>query len=457
MRTVLAFVPALAAALLAACSDAPEEGTAVAALQRPAAAGDQLFNRALPHTNGRSCATCHVEDAHTTLKPTNVAARLLADASDPLFDPLDADDPTAATPTYRHLQAGLVRVTLRLPDNVDLIDPFGAVVTGPDRTIAVWRGVPTVENTAMTAPYQLDGRNATLEVQALGALRSHSQITKDPPAALIEKIADYERAEFSSPSAAAVFAAMNGGPPAPAPSFAPGSPEAWGQALFQQGCAPCHGGPTQTKILDPAVTQVLHPELHADGTIDLGTLSNGAVGPAKQRMDQDRNGFLNIGIAFGTYLGQVGLFPNATGVDFPQYRLRFYKDAARTQQDVDLPPAFLDPATGQPFDPPRIGPNLAPQAFTTDPGRCLITGNPVDFEAFDVPQLYGIKDTEPYFHDNSAPDLRAVLDIYSRFILPQLPSLGLPRKVFHDPATHLPPDALTEEEKDALIAYLNQL
>lgn len=55
---------------------------------------------------------------------------------------LDADDPAAAEPTFEHLKKGLIRVVLPLPDNMDVIDVDGAVITPADRSISVWRGVP---------------------------------------------------------------------------------------------------------------------------------------------------------------------------------------------------------------------------------------------------------------------------------------------------------------------------
>ena len=51
---------------------------------------------------------------------------------------------------------------------------------------------------------------------------------------------------------------------------------------------------------------------------------------------------------------------------------------------------------------PIVGPNFLPQLWSTDPGRAAITGDPADFEAFDVPQLRGIANTAPYFHDGRA-------------------------------------------------------
>jgi hypothetical protein len=79
---------------------------------------------------------------------------LQANPDDPLFSPLDADDPDAAEPTFAHLAKELVRVVLPLPDNMDAIDFEGNVVTAADRSIFVWRGVPSVANTAVTGPYQ---------------------------------------------------------------------------------------------------------------------------------------------------------------------------------------------------------------------------------------------------------------------------------------------------------------
>jgi len=134
--------------------------------------------------------------------------------------------------------------------------------------------------------------------------------------------------------------------------------------------------------------------------------------------------------------------PNLTGVAFPQYRIRFYTDATRTQARVDMPPL-----------PPGIGPSLAPEPFSVDPGRALISGDPIDWEGFDVPQLRGVGKTAPYFHDNSAPDLRSLLDIYSRFILPADPVLNLPA-VFAPEGPGLPPESLSPTQKTQLMAFL---
>src|SRR6478735_11154301 len=193
-------------------SGAESVASAVSANQA-ARQGEALFETAFPGTNGRSCASCHVRADHAVLNPAHVAVTLASNPSDPLFNRLDADDPTAAVPTYEHLKKGLVRVVLTLPDNMDTLDPFtGLVNTPPDRKIAVWRGVPTVENTAITAPYQYDGRKGTLQEQAQGAITAHSQGGTVAQADL-DAIAAFQLEQFSSDRAEKVAKKMAKGVP----------------------------------------------------------------------------------------------------------------------------------------------------------------------------------------------------------------------------------------------------
>ncbi|MFY0539453.1 hypothetical protein [Nannocystis pusilla] len=86
----------------------------------------------------------------------------------------------------------------------------------------------------------------------------------------------------------------------------------------------------------------------------------------------------------------------------------------------------------------------------------MITGRPGDFEAFDVPTLRGIARTAPYFHDNSAGELYAVVTFYSQFVLGRFAPLDLPH--IHPPEHEGgQPESLTPEQKSDLIAFLNRL
>jgi cytochrome c peroxidase len=50
---------------------------------------------------------------------------------------------------------------------------------------------------------------------------------------------------------------------------------------------------------------------------------------------------------------------------------------------------------------------------TFDPGLGLITGKVEDIGRFKVPQLRGVKNNAPYFHDNSAATLEEVVDYFN--------------------------------------------
>lgn len=426
--------------------------------------GRKLFETALPGTNGRSCATCHVLSEHTALSVENVEARFAANPQDPLFHPLDADDPTAAQLTFDHLRKGLVRVVLPLPPNMDVIDLAGNVVTPADRKIAVWRGVPTVENTAPTGPYQLDGRAANLSVQAQSAITAHSE---GPIVAAhkLDQIAAFERDQFSSPRARFVAKLLELGVPRdqipiPERMMHLSAKERRGRDVYELACAPCHGGPTTHQIVNRTVRDALFFALRPNGNIIYDVAPGQEPTP---RLAPHVGEFLNIGIGLLSGYGQMGLLPmfNDT-VELPRYRFRFYTDGTRTKRVTDLPPIPVT-ASGDPDDltpaldergAPIVGPSQGVQWFSTDPGRAAITGDPLDFEAFDVPQLRGIAHTAPYFHDNNSATLQDVVDLYSRFML-QFPPLNLPP--VHPPEIPGLPESLSVQQKQDLLAFLNRL
>ena len=427
--------------------------------------GRRLFEKALPSSNGRSCATCHVLGEDTTLHPESVAARFARDPTDPLFQRLDADDPEAPTPRFEHLKKGLIRVVLPLPDNMDLIDFDGNVTTPPERTIEVWRGVPSVADTAFTGPYQLDGRQATLEGQAQAAITNHSRGPKLLRHEL-EQLADFERQTFSSPRAWFVSRLVDYGLPLgeiPVPEkFAPlNAKETRGLEVYERACQACHGSATTDRIIDRDVHDVAFPELKADGNVRFEMVAGKPVPVLRPRPDDE---FLNVGFGFGSYAGQLGKAKVFNSdVELPRYRFRFYSDATREHALVDLPPVPVT-QSGDPFDfrpqldaqgAPIVGPNLTPQLFSTDPGRAAISGDPADFEAFDVPPLRGIARTAPYYHDNSIETLEEVIDNYSRFVLRAIPPLRLSMHPPENPDT--PPEALSREEKGDLLAFLRRL
>lgn len=432
----------------------------------PTVTVEPLFKEAFQGTNGRSCATCHVPEDNFTLTPDHVAKLLATDPQDPLFAAIDADDPDAETLTFEHLKKGLVRVWLPLPDNMDVIDDAGNVTTPADRRIFVWRGVPSIADVALTAPYQLDGRVPTLEEQAQGALTGHSEGGSASKAEL-GRIAEFERGVFSSDRAREVAEQLASGV-----SFdevtdveammALTPAEERGREVYEKVCASCHGGADKATIVDRAVHDLAFPALKPDGTVLFEVPATDP--PTPVLASQPENEFINIGSAMENFLVALGATEHESftkDVSYPAYRFRFYKDASRTEVIADLPPAV---PPGDPFsavDPdgnPVTGPNLFVQFFTTDPGRAVITGSPYDFEAFDIPTLRGVAKTAPYWHNNISETLEDVVELYSDHLLSKFPSLTLPGEKEPDPDGDIgPPEALTRAQKSDLVAFLRRL
>jgi cytochrome c peroxidase len=327
--------------------------------RQEAALGALRFFLPFPNSNGRSCATCHRVEDNFGLTPATVEARYQSlqarrrrdpNADDPLFRSIDADDFDQDFTTLR--TKALVRVVLPLPLNVKLADDPSAT------TVAVWRSVPTVVNTAVTAPYQFDGRLVVLEDQALSALRAHSEITGDPTSKALSQIASFQRSLFTSKGVWELAMALKAGATPPDPEPPLNDLEKQGKTTFTQFCASCHGGPTLTVNSDARFLPVP------------------ARGPAP-----GAQAFVNI------------------SVQTPRPAVPFFDG---------LPTAGLPTRTYI-----VTLPNGATQTVvTSDPGRGLITGDIREFGRFDVPTLFGVSKTAPYFHDNSAATLEQVIDHY---------------------------------------------
>ncbi|WP_240486672.1 cytochrome c peroxidase [Hyalangium minutum] len=295
-------VGAIALVAMGACHTDKEEEP-----QRSNLTGKQLFEQPFPGTNGRSCASCHVPENHFTLTPDHVARLLETNPDDPLFNAIDADDPTAETLTFEHLKKGLVRVWLTLPDTMDLIDDEGNVTTPPDRRLFVWRAVPSIADTAMSAPFQLDGRMATLEEQAQAAITGHSE-GGTVSASELERIAAFQRDVFSSNRARTVAEHLASGvDPAGVPDVEDerslSLAEQRGREVYEAACAACHGGATKGTLTNREVHDALFPALRPDGTV-LHEVPATAPPTPVLTAAQDTT-FLNIRSAFVTYLGQV--------------------------------------------------------------------------------------------------------------------------------------------------------
>jgi cytochrome c peroxidase len=381
--------------------------------------------------NGRSCADCHMATDHFQLSPADVEARFRLlqlrrlwdpDADDPLFRPIDADDfrtnGQSAADFTNLRKNGLVRVVLPLPPNVRLIDP--ATNQPSSETVAdVWRAVPSVNDVKLTGPdganawprgpnetggYQLDGRVGTLQEQALGALVNHAQIQNPPPQQLLDDLASFQRVLFTNHRVRQVADAVTAGTVPPDPDPPLNELEQQGKAVFERACAHCHGGAGQSTT-QPPVVRFHDISSQCPRPVDTVVPARFAFAPCAPGLERNARTY-EITLANGT-------------------RVR------RT---------------------------------SSDPGRALLTGfvggaPPTDdWNKFDVPGLRGIRNTAPYFHNNSAATLEEVVDHYIEFFK---------RVRVTAPPTLVPPVASTDgvhfdrqptpEERSALLAYLRRL
>jgi cytochrome c peroxidase len=386
--------------------------------------------------NGRACADCHMLSDSFQLSPANAEARYqelqqrrLANprADDPLFRPVDANDYRVNGDNaidYSNLREhALIRITLPLPANAQLIDRATGQPSS-ERSVDVWRAVPTVNNVKLTGPdalnpwargpnpsggYQLDARFGTLQEQALGALLAHAEIQVAPPPRFLDDLSAFQSVLFSSRGVRELSEAIDAGlSPLPDPDPPLNEVEQAGKVVFTRACGQCHGGPGQSTPQTPAV------RYH-----DISTTCPRPVdpGPAPRFVFKPCPASLAGNIR--TY---VFTMPDGSTV---------------TRSSSDPGRALL---TGFVLPPP------APPA--TD-----------DWNKFDVPSLRGISRTAPYFHNNSADSLEEVVDHYTAFftrVLLNVPTgKPLPPAISTDGKN--PDRPPTPDEIPSLLAYLRKL
>ena len=198
-----------------------------------------LFRHETFDGNGRTCQTCHTKSSGA-LSPAQVEAAWADDPDGPLFRALDSDDGTGAS--YNRLREdATVLVNIPLPDGWTLADDPTAT------TVTFQRGIPTIVNTAALDPVLMyDGRNATLQEQAHGAINAHAEPGRQPTDPELDAIAAFQQSNrFFSNKDLRKWAKGT----KPAPELPPGTTDAeirgreWMVPSVEGVCSHCHGGP----------------------------------------------------------------------------------------------------------------------------------------------------------------------------------------------------------------------
>jgi cytochrome c peroxidase len=313
--------------------------------------GKKLFQQETFGGNGRTCQTCH-SDATGTVSPQDAAKRFLADPNDPLFVHDGSDDGQGHGVT-RMLSSATVLVTIPLPPNVKLADDPAAT------SVTLRRGIPTLFNTPALDPVlMLDGRQPSLEDQAMGAIRDHAQNILAPSAEDLHNIAEFQKTNqfFSSPA----FKNFANGKAAPGLPQGRTASEKRGRVFFED--------------LPPNPAEGFRP----------GLCAHCHSGPLQNMTNEFVDDFIAPGIPAGLRFFSIGVSEfNTAGNPVRNY--------------------IVNPGPGQVVLP------------SPDPGRALVTGQLQDFNSFKISPLPGIRNTAPYFHDNSAKTLEDVAAHYANF------------------------------------------
>jgi hypothetical protein len=333
-------------------------------------------------SNQRACITCHQPSNAMSLAAATVRERWVAtEGHDAVFAAVDGsncpDLPQASMASHSLLLSrGLIRIFLPWPSKatpdfkLDVVrDPTGcnnSPVYGLHSAhprVSVYRRPRMVANFKYASQLSLmaDGREPSLESQAITAAFVHEEAQTHPTVAQLRQIIDFERQVFAAQTADDRGGLLGGigplgteslaggraprfsGEIAPASSFAlwkqPDTVDvqrsfrasvARGNELFADRCASCHAA-------------------GATGAMDIGT-TNQPYAPE--------------------------------AADLPLFRVTCNADG-------------------------RV-------IYTQDPGRALITGKCSDVGAIVMQQLRGLSARAPYFSNGSAATLRDVVEFYDR-------------------------------------------
>jgi hypothetical protein len=378
-------------------------------------------------TNGRSCASCHVQGEGWTITPRGVQARFLRTAgTDPIFRTNDgSNSPNAdvsTTPARRNaysmlLTKGLIRVGIGIPDSAEfelaaVDDPYGYASS---RELSLFRRPLPTTNLKFLSTVMWDGRetfkDATstdciasstncfasihfdLADQSNGATAGHAQAAQPLTQAQRESIVAFETDLFT----AQVFD-WRAGPLSD--DGARGGPVALAAQDFYFGINDTLVGDYRTRAPFTPIGMTLFDSWAQAGAARAAIARGQVLFDTKPIRIRGVKG-LNDDLAVEEIAGTCTTCHNAPNVgdhSIPMPLDVGIADAARRTPDLPLY-TLRNKATGETLQ-------------TTDPGRALITGKWKDIGRFKGPILRALATRAPYFHNGMAQDLGAVVDFY---------------------------------------------
>ena len=364
-------------------------------------------------SNGRSCVTCHQPTSAMSLSVDLIRIRWAeTGGKDPLFAAIDGSNcpnlPQEKEASHSLLlERGLFRIALPWPPvsaSGQLVKPDFRIDVVRDPTdcnknpssISVYRRPRVAANLQYIAlptgvTLTADGRDLTLQSQAISAALTHEQASAAPTPAQLKQIEDFERQLFMA--------------------------QQWDVL----------GGP----LAEPGGPALLGADNLASGVAGTGAVP--AAGNLAASFDPWRNlSAPNLAIRQRAFresaLRGVGLFASrefrlADGRQVTCatcHRSGINRSIANVFADIgttNLPTAKESPElplfriTCNAAAPPH--PQLGRAFLTQDPGRALITGKCADVGSILMQQFRGLSARAPYFSNGFAGDLTELVDFYN--------------------------------------------
>lgn len=345
-------------------------------------------------SNGRACVTCH--QPANAMSVSTAALRERWDATggrDPVFAAIDGSNcpDLAQNQESSHsllLKRGVFRIALPWPPpknkpefQIEVVnDPTGC--NRDPHSISVYRRPRVSANLDLIAPgphgmsFMSDGREPTLESQAISAIMTHEQASEHPTAEQLREIVEYETQLYTAQSAD-----IRGGL-----LMERGGPAMLGPENLAAGTA---GALAKAPALAALVFAIWRKPQDAG---DLGS-------QLEFRASVARGSELFFGYEFPAGQDKVTCATcHAAGIT---RWINIGTTAVRGPKDSPDLPAFriTCQATG------RV-------TYTHDPGRGLISGKCEDVGAMVLGPIRGLAARAPYFSNGSAATLRDVVDFY---------------------------------------------
>ena len=419
-------------------------------------------------TNGRSCASCHLQASGFGLSAAAVRTVFAASGgTDPLFAAVDGANCPSVTPADGAgghsllLDHGLIRVGVSVPTGAGtdftiaaVHNPYGCALQGSPLAVSMYRRPLPTTNLRFLSAVMFDGREtvqplnngstflanlrADLAHQAIDATLGHAQASTAPTAAQVNAIVDFELALFSAQRLDDSTGVLNA-------QGASGGPDALTSALYYPGINDPLGGNPTGATFQPAAFTIYAPwnglkssnpytaarqaVVRGQAVFNTHPLSithvtglNDALGiPAINGTCTTCHDAPNIGNHSLPVPLDIGTSHDLTNEFAPEIR------AALAQLSMPDLPVYQVTCTS--------GPLAGTVRYTSDPGRALISGHCADLGRIKGPILRGLASRAPFFHNGAAASIEQVVEFYNaRFQI-----------------------NLTAQEKSDLVAFLRSL